>query len=183
MKQFDKYEKYGAYHWNAYKNNPEYRKHVNVIKKFFSTQKTGSLLDVECGDGFISHVLSESGYQVLGIDTDPVAIVLAKSKTGMASFEVNKIENMKEKMDYVLISNVIEYVDDDKVMLTQASRLAKTGTLVTAIITDLEFSPNKNNARKYSDKSFSKLMTDTFENVMIFMVEPTTYAWCVGRKQ
>lgn len=178
----NKYEKYGAYHWNAYKNNPEYTKRVNAIKKFFSTQKVGSLLDVNCGDGFISHVLGEMGFTVLGIDTNAVAIRLAKSKTVMASFEINTIENIKEKTDYILISNVIERVENDAAMLICASCLAKTGTLVTTITTDSGLPTNGNNTREYSDVTFSRLMTCTFGNVMIFTIEPTIYAWCVGKK-
>ena len=182
MKRFDKYEKYGAYHWNAYQNNIEYRKHVDTIKKFFSTQKKGSLLDVGCGDGFISHVLGEMGFTVLGIDNDITAIRLAKSKTVMASFEINKIENINEKIDYILISNVIEHVENDKSLLTCASVLAKTGTLVSTITEDAGLPVDPYNVREYTDKSFSKLMTDIFKDVFVFSIDPMIYAWCKGCK-
>lgn len=182
MKRFDKYEKYGAYHWNAYKNNLEYKKHVDTIKKFFFTQKRGSLLDVGCGDGFISHVLGEMGFQVLGIDTDPTAIRLAKSKTVMASFEVNKIESIKDVVDYILVSNTIEHVEDDRVVLVCASVLANVGTLVSTITSDAELPPDPYNVREYTDRSFSDLMTSIFKDIMIFSIDPMIYAWGKGCK-
>lgn len=183
MRPFDKYEKYGAYHWNAYINNKEYRKHVDTVKKFFSTQKRGSLLDVGCGDGFISHVLGEMGFKVLGIDTDPTAIKLAKGKTIQASFEINKIENIKEKIDYILISNVIEHVADDKGMLVCASKLAERGTLISTITSDAGLPPDPYNEREYTDKSFSDLMTLVFKDIMIFSIDPMIYAWGKGCNQ
>ena len=180
--RFDKYEKLGAYHWDIYNTNLLYKLHVNTIKKFFSRRDRGTLLDVGCGDGFISYVLAEIGYEILGIDTNATGIKLAKEKTNKARFEVNRIENIKEKVDYVLLSNTVEHVEDDIKTLDCASRLATTGTLVSTITLDEKLPKDKYNARDYTNKSFTKLMTDRFKDVLIFTVKPEIYAWCVGRK-
>ena len=65
----DQYAAKGAYHWDAYKRIPAYKQHVDHILDIFKG-RSGSLLDVGCGDGLISHKLARVGLGVVGVDNN-----------------------------------------------------------------------------------------------------------------
>lgn len=75
-REFNKYDKHGAYHWNWYKYNiHKYRDYAFQTISYFP--KKGKLLDVGCGDGLISYLFFQKGFCVTGIDVNRKAIELA----------------------------------------------------------------------------------------------------------
>jgi 2-polyprenyl-3-methyl-5-hydroxy-6-metoxy-1,4-benzoquinol methylase len=75
-KEFDKYEKRGAYHWEWYLTNKHtYRDNVSFVLEHLP--ETGSVLDIGGGDGLISYKLFEKGLDVLCVDYSAVGIALA----------------------------------------------------------------------------------------------------------
>lgn len=179
---YNKYQKHGAYHWKIYKTDKNYQRHVDTIRRFFSTQKPGSLLDVGCGDGLISHVLASLSFDVHGIDVDEIGIGVAKSKSDLARFEIKRLEDITENYDYVLLSNVIEHVQDDFGILEKSSLIANNGTLVSTILKHPKIRKDPFHVHDYSEKDFIVLTTQVYKNVMSFVIYPLIYAWCVGSK-
>jgi len=74
---FDKYEKYGAYHWESL-DSEEYKGRVEVIAPYLSKQSL--CLDIGCGDGAYMHALSSQCKAIVGIDADYDAVRLANAK-------------------------------------------------------------------------------------------------------
>jgi len=123
IKQFDKYEDRGAYHWTG--NDKIYEKYVSHLETIFSNFKkiypNLEILDVGGGDGFISFKLAKLRYKVKLIDNNPVAIRLAADMIGKNKEERSPIEIQQQdffeldKMeDCVLLSQVIEHFSDPK---------------------------------------------------------------------
>ena len=52
------------------RQQPWQKNDVNYIIENFKRKTKGSLLDLGCGDGLISCLLSESGHDVKAIDTE-----------------------------------------------------------------------------------------------------------------
>jgi SAM-dependent methyltransferase len=98
--------------------------------------RPGRLLDVGCGDGRFLKAMQTRGWQVEGLETDPVAAGLARRRTG-ATVHESYLENTplsEEAFDMVSLLHVLEHVPDPRATLTKANQLLKPGgTLVIAI--------------------------------------------------
>jgi len=188
-----KYLKYGAYHWKAYENDADYRAHVDTVKRFFRSMTKGWLLDAGCGDGFISEQISQMGFRVVGIDPDAEAVRLARERCNPGiEFAAEALEDSAkrnsgpgcpaEPFDYVLMSDVLEYVADDLAFLRMGARLSKAGVLATVQVIDPSNPGNGERVREYDEPRFTELMVTAFKNVFMFKVGAHLYAWGAGRR-
>jgi 2-polyprenyl-3-methyl-5-hydroxy-6-metoxy-1,4-benzoquinol methylase len=92
----------------------------------------GKLLDIGCGNGHLIKRLSNMGWDVEGMDFDPVAVEYCKSQGLNARsgnfFDMNYPSNY---YDAVTMSHVIEHVPDPAKTLKEVYRILKPGgTLV-----------------------------------------------------
>jgi 2-polyprenyl-3-methyl-5-hydroxy-6-metoxy-1,4-benzoquinol methylase len=95
--------------------------------------KTGSLLDVGCGNGdFISRMRS-FGWTVSGIDPDPAAVSYgAKQGLHIRTGTVADLPE-SERYDVITLSHVVEHVSDSVALIREcAKRLQPTGRLILA---------------------------------------------------
>ncbi|MFH1237559.1 MAG: class I SAM-dependent methyltransferase [Candidatus Aenigmatarchaeota archaeon] len=112
-------------------------KKIKVVLEFFSGQKNGKILDVGCGDGFISAIISkETGAKVYGIDISADAVAEA-GKKGIDAKTANIDKEFpfeKNSFDAVFCGDVIEHIYDTENLLTNINRSLKTnGCLVISV--------------------------------------------------
>jgi len=185
-RSFDKYRKYGAYHWNAYYNNPSpldpYKMHVDYIIDSFRQRLNGTLLDVGCGDGLISHLLAKNGFKVKGIDIDSKAIKLARKKSSLVDFEVKDIFEVDEKFDYLLASEVIEHLPSPDKFLEKIKELFKKEALITTPKRDYYKQPDPYHVWEYSFYEFEGLLEKHFKNVQVQASKYKLYGWVKNEK-
>lgn len=174
---FDKYKEFGAYHWEAYKKDPIYKKHVDYVVKDFQMRSNGTLLDIGCGDGFLSHLLTESGFSVKGVDRETEAIKLAKEKCQSASFEVKDIFDVDEQFDYLLTSEVIEHLPDADAFLHKIKELFTKEALITTPKKDYYKQMDPYHVKEYNVFEFEALLIKYFSDVEIHESEHHLYAW------
>jgi len=84
--------------------------------------KYESILDVGSNTGF---VLSNFKGKRVGIDTALHLVDVAKTVYPDIDFRNCKIEDVNEKFDVVLLSDILEHVEDDVGMLKKAGELGK----------------------------------------------------------
>ncbi|MBW8003050.1 MAG: glycosyltransferase [Planctomycetes bacterium] len=174
---FGKYKLHGAYHWDLYKSDLIYTKHVDCIVENFAKKAKGSLLDVGCGDGLISSLLAKSGFKTKGIDKENEGIRLARGKCSSVDFEVKDIFDVNEQFDYLLASEIIEHLPDADKFLQKIKGLFKKEAFVTT--------PNKNyynrmdpyHTKEYSIYEFELLLEKYFEISQFNSTEHHLYAW------
>jgi len=178
---FDKYQKYGAYHWDAYYKSPLalglYKMHVDYIIDNFKKKTKGSLLDVGCGDGLISCLLAKSGFKVKGIDIEKEAIKLAQQKCPFVDFEVNDVFDMSERFDYLLASEVIEHLPNPDEFLQKIKGLFRKEALITTPNRDYYKQPDPYHFREYSIYEFESLLEKYFKSFQVQASEYHLYAW------
>lgn len=98
--------------------------------------KAGVYLDIACGSGFGSKLISESAAKVIGCDIDNEILRFAKNNVGdfadKVSFEFGDITNLHfddETFDAVLSMETIEHVEPQK-MLNEVYRVLKPGGIM-----------------------------------------------------
>jgi len=117
-------------------NNFTYRLLISVINKHLknSNQK---ILDIGCGAGTLSFYLAKRGHNVLGVDISSKAIKECSVSTKSLGLEhlnfkqldfPNKYPN--EKFDVVILTEVIEHLEDDKKTLMVINKLLKPNGLI-----------------------------------------------------
>lgn len=126
--------------WDYLENIATERARIAVIGGVFVDMyapKNASVLDIGCGEGAISDFLSPSQKaHFVGIDFSKEAIRLAKSKrkhpmkfvhVGAADFEPS------HKFDVIIFSEVLYYVDHEKIIDKYISLLNPNGIIIISI--------------------------------------------------
>lgn len=137
---FNKYITRGAgYHWQQISKHPLKRsafsvaRYKNVISLVENNVdiKGKSVLDVGCGDGVLSYLMSQKGLEASGVDSSREAIDFAKQKTKNAiDFRVGDVYSLPwgdDSFDIVVSSDVIEHLDDVGKYISEIKRVLKKG--------------------------------------------------------
>jgi SAM-dependent methyltransferase len=106
---------------------PAERKRARLM--FLGGSPPGTLLDVGCGDGAFLAAMAKRGWQVTGIDFDPVAVEAARNVHGL-DVHVATIESVVEggaSFDVVTASHVVEHVPNPVEFLSHCRRLLRPG--------------------------------------------------------
>lgn len=178
--EFDKYDKFGAYHWENISNdlkkhqlheNQQYRLIVDLTAK-------GKILDVGCGDGVLSHLLAKNGSEVHGIDLSKTAISLAKARTRTddyikrPKFFVDSMYTYKPKIKYdvIILCDVIEHIPDASSAIKNLKKLIKQNGQII-ITTPLKENNgqlmDRYHVKEYTKKDFENLLNNHFGYVMV----------------
>lgn len=86
------------------------------------------LLDVGCGNGNFLEFARRAGWQVQGLDFDPIAVATARAK-GLNVLEgtIKVFAGKSECYDRITVSHILEHVYDPWDLLTDCYRLLKPG--------------------------------------------------------
>lgn len=152
------------FHWGPSSASLNEEK-VELLDKY----ARGSVLDIGTGSGIYANYLTRSGHSVTAIDNQAEFVRAAKRKYPKVSFQkasAYKLPFKKNQFDTVVLFDVIEHLDDVKV-LTEAMRVGKR--LIISV--PLENSPvlmkwslthhhymDNTHLRVYSKKSLLKLL-------------------------
>ena len=144
--------KNGALHYNTrrYVNSAIHKQesglkkyiynYVNFIKKF--VRPGSKVLDVACGPGLSSHLLSKN-YKVTGIDMSKGMVAYARKKFKDVDFRVDDAHGLSfpdESFDAVVACTFIEHINDVGAVLDEMLRVTKRNGHVI-IVSPNWFSP------------------------------------------
>lgn len=108
---------------------PSQRLTIDAEIRHIPKAKPGErLLDVGCGNGEFLELARLSGWGVVGVDFDPNAVKVARSRgLDVRQGSVEVIDPAKERFDGITLSHVIEHVHDPLAVLRQCHALLKPG--------------------------------------------------------
>ena len=95
------------------------------------------ILDIGCGNGYYLSLLNRLGFKfkLTGVDNDKRGLLDAKrfisdSRVKLIFASAEKLPLKDESFDKIIISEVIEHVQDDRVVLKEIKRVLKRGGLL-----------------------------------------------------
>lgn len=102
---------------------------LNYHKFFLDNISEGdTVLDIGCGNGFLAHDLSRKAKMVVAIDILEKNIKVAKEKFASSNLEYligdAKTYDFKEKFDIIVLSNVLEHIENRIEFLKKTKKLA-----------------------------------------------------------
>ncbi len=160
------------------------RHFINLIKP----NKNDKILDVGCGVGYFSKLLTNYGAEVWGTDINPDSVKICKQTIGPNFFVGNasKLEFEDNSFDKILCSEVLEHLKDDKGAVREMFRVLKpNGTIVITVpCTKGVFGSRIKNImhdhhdgpEKHEREGYNKLEIIDLVNKSGFLVKNVTYA-------
>jgi SAM-dependent methyltransferase len=95
------------------------------------------VIDIGCGTGDVLTLpLAEHGYDVLGIDTHGPSVEIAQARVQVPTLHYRccDIDEIHERFDVVILSEVLEHLDDPAALVKKARRVVeKNGILLITI--------------------------------------------------
>lgn len=119
--------------------SPEEARHKEIFfreAEFLIGNKTGSVLDVGCGEGFSLNYFSKKGWKVKGVDftNDGVSRHFPHLKEKLVVGDIlsllEEIASSKEEFDLIICNNVIEHVIEPFRLMDLLKKLASKKTLL-----------------------------------------------------
>lgn len=114
-------------------NNEIHPKHrIMNYHQFFvnNIDENSRVLDIGCGNGFLSYDIAKKAQKVIAIDRDQKAILIANKR-----FSKNNLEfivgdatkyDFNEDFDYIILSNVLEHIKNRQSFLKRIKQFSKT---------------------------------------------------------
>jgi len=91
-------------------------------------RKGQSLLDIGCGNGDFLALAAEVGWNARGLDTDPIASGVARSRGFDVTLgDIERHDDSLERYDAITMSHVIEHVHSPKDLMRRTYKLLKPG--------------------------------------------------------
>ncbi len=118
------------------------KKYVKFVKRY--VKRGSSILDLGCGAGLSSHLLSED-YEVVGADLSKPLINYARKHFKNVKFQVEdarKLSFKNETFDAVMACGFIEHINEVEDVLSEMLRVAKKNGYVI-VVSPNWFSPFK----------------------------------------
>jgi SAM-dependent methyltransferase len=132
------------------------------------------VVDMACGEGYGSDVLSRSAASVVGVDANPDAHEHAKARYTRPGlrFERDMIQTFAEPCDAVVFLQTIEHVEDPGELLEHFKRISDVAYISTPNVLTLapkgaERSGNPWHVHEYRAQEFRELLERHFADVEI----------------
>lgn len=132
-----------------------------------------SVLDIGCGIGYVAYIISEKAKKVTGVDIENKNISVAKNKFARNNLNFIAADattyDFNEKYDAIILSNVLEHIDERVKFLSGIKNLApKILIRVPMINRDWSVLYKKELGAKYlsDDGHFIEYTIDSFQEEM-----------------
>lgn len=138
---FVKYSEDGAYHWRRTYDAPFWSRGVRLMARYeipaalirSMVPEGATGVDIGCGDGVLLHLLSSSGYQMIGIDLAEEGLRQAAeqlrkhgSRADLRQGSAYELPVDSQHCDFVCSVEVIEHMDDVPRYLGEIRRVLKS---------------------------------------------------------
>ncbi|WP_219993666.1 class I SAM-dependent methyltransferase [Aliarcobacter cryaerophilus] len=134
----DEKAKQENFEWARSKFHTEYNAVLGYYKILdcLEHSKGSNVLDLACGDGTLTAMIKNNFKRVVGVDASSKHLAIAKQNLPDVEFHECLIEDFEtdEKFDTVLMLEILEHVEDSKLILKKAASFLKDdGVLIVHV--------------------------------------------------
>lgn len=142
-----------------------------------------TVLEVGCGSGYGTHLISKKAGKVIGLDVDRKAIEYTTGKYGSGNcrfsvYDGRTIPYADKTFDAVVSFQVIEHVDEDLNYAAEAYRVLKTGGLLILTTPNKTYrlkpgqKPwNRYHKREYYPEELENVLRSKFSDIMVWGIQ------------
>jgi cyclopropane fatty-acyl-phospholipid synthase-like methyltransferase len=121
------------YHTSIHQaGNYNYKEYQVYAEKIKGLKKSGKILEIGCGNGFLLKTLEKSGYDCYGVEPSPMAYSHAKNELGL------KVENSflkassfyTQKFDVIILMDVVEHIIDMHSFMDEVKTVLNDGGII-----------------------------------------------------
>lgn len=99
--------------------------HLDRIDRHISIDEDDRVLEVGCGQGYLTSAISELGADVIGVDANPQAVELSDTDL-VEQMRAEALDFEDETFDYVVSVHAIEHIPPLRRALQEMSRVLRT---------------------------------------------------------
>jgi len=148
--------------------------HLHRYAMLSEIVKGKTVLDIACGEGYGSNILSKNANKVIAIDIDAATIKKAsiKYKKENLSFKTGAVQKIfceEQSIDIIVCFETIEHVEDHNKVMSEFKRVLRPeGLLIISTPDKLNYSDksdyiNPFHKKELYDTEFKTLITDHFQ--------------------
>ncbi|MDD4931469.1 MAG: methyltransferase domain-containing protein [Candidatus Colwellbacteria bacterium] len=108
------------------------------LLRMMGISKGENILDLACGEGFMSRALKERGATVTGVDISPELIALAKKSSEDIDFRVSPADKLSfiadSSLDKAVIILAVQNMEDPIGVFNECSRIIRSGGCLYLVI-------------------------------------------------
>lgn len=131
-----------------------------------SKLKKGNMLDVGCGAGYLVYCAKRNNIQAIGLEPNKILIEISKkyyNDLRIINKPAEKLHTIKQKFDNITLIDVLEYVDNDNLVIKEIYNQLKTkGRLIIMVPTmkflHVERTKKVGDKRRYSKKELINIL-------------------------
>ena len=155
-----------------------------------------SVLDIGCGEGYLTEILQKKNPKTLFVGTDTDANFLLGETSNrvrnLVTFELPRTCFQKESFDLVILSEVLEHIEHTHDALDAVSSLARYGVIITVphepfwMICNLlrfhyigRWGDTPGRVKHFSYKGFRRTLRRHFHDVCLYSCFPWLMALCL----
>jgi 2-polyprenyl-3-methyl-5-hydroxy-6-metoxy-1,4-benzoquinol methylase len=114
--------------------HPGRRADVDFSVMHVPFKKNGHLLEIGCGSGAMLSIMQALGWQVEGIEVDPVGVKVARAKgLNVHLGDIYSKHYADNCFDAITLSHVIEHVHDPVGLIRECARILKLGGVLSMV--------------------------------------------------
>jgi ubiquinone/menaquinone biosynthesis C-methylase UbiE len=162
-------------HYTTFPMHVVSRPHIRFVRKYAGT----SIVDLGCATGNYCLHLSTLGYTMKGADVNAEYIRIARERGVDAHLIEGRIPFDDASCDSVLLSEVLEHVENPGPLLTEARRIARKNVLITTPNSEdieslqqqgvvYEHFADLDHKNFFTKESLTKLLQNSFPNVRVW---------------
>lgn len=124
-----------AYGWESVESLEAHAYSLPALKRLLP-KKALTILDVDCGNGYVTAQLASMGHTVVGVDTSEDGIAIVREAYPNVRFEVHSaydgLRDVIEAVDVVVSAEVVEHLFRPKLCWTTPLRSCAPGVCVSS---------------------------------------------------
>lgn len=172
---FNKYKKYGPYHWAVFSHDPRHHDlftytRYHAVLDNAAINDGMNILDMGCGDGALTFLIFQKSpnCKIIGVEPDETGRNLAigkfSKKKARATFIESSASVPDKSQDVIFCADVIEHVSNFDKFLAEINRILKPqGQVVFSTPVRMTETPNdKEHIKEFFPDEFNQLINKYF---------------------